>query len=353
MPITQADYLAQITSTTAGGTAVPVCPVHWYRWKEFVAVILISLLVPVLNACSNNNSPLPLVGTLERDRLELVAEARESINEILVTEGQTVVADQLLASLDRSLYESQLAQLQAAADGAEQFVAELVRGPRKERIVQAKARVEGARAHVVTQRKEYERISRLRNDGLVGQADLDRAQDSRKTAQTDFEQADATLQELLAGTTGEEIAQARAHLNEARAAIETMKETISRLEIRAPRPGRIESLPYEVGERPPAGAPVVVMLADSAPYARVYIPEPLRARITPGLAARIHVDGIPDAFAGEVRYVANEAAFTPYYALTQRDRSRLAFPAEITLTDSTAADLPSGVPVEVNFPTLR
>ena len=153
--------------------------------------------------------------------------------------------------------------------------------------------------------------------------------------------------------TGEEIAQARAHLNEARAAIETMKETISRLEIRAPRPGRIESLPYEVGERPPAGAPVVVMLADSAPYARVYIPEPLRARITPGLAARIHVDGIPDAFAGEVRYVANEAAFTPYYALTQRDRSRLAFPAEITLTDSTAADLPSGVPVEVNFPTLR
>ena len=61
----------------------------------------------------------PHAHALERDRLELIAEARERIDEILVTEGQTVVADQLLARLDSSLYESQLAQLQAAADGAE------------------------------------------------------------------------------------------------------------------------------------------------------------------------------------------------------------------------------------------
>ena len=34
---------------------------------------------------------------------------------------------------------------------------------------------------------------------------------------------------------------------------------------------------------------------------------------------------------GTVRYISAEAAFTPYYSLTQKDRSRLAYRAEITL----------------------
>ena len=49
-----------------------------------------------------------------------------------------------------------------------------------------------------------------------------------------------------------------------------------------------------------------------------------------------------------MRYVSSEAAFTPYYALTQEDRGRLSYLAEVTLTDElAAARLPSGVPVEV------
>ncbi len=50
-----------------------------------------------------------------------------------------------------------------------------------------------------------------------------------------------------------------------------------------------------------------------------------------------------------VRWVAHDAAFTPYFALTQRDRSRLSFLAEVEITDARAQDLPSGVPVEVTL----
>ncbi|MGH8287055.1 MAG: hypothetical protein ACRETT_15000, partial [Steroidobacteraceae bacterium] len=106
----------------------------------------------------------------------------------------------------------------------------------------------------------------------------------------------------------------------------------------------------KLGERPPAGAAVVVMLADGAPYARVHVPEPLRVGVTAGLAARVHVDGFEEPFAGQVRYISAEAAFTPYFALTQRDRSRLSYLAEVTLTEARAARLPTGIPVEVSFP---
>ena len=37
----------------------------------------------------------------------------------------------------------------------------------------------------------------------------------------------------------------------------------------------------------------------------------------------------------------------------QRDRSRLSYLAEVVLTDPAAAVLPTGIPVEVDFPALQ
>ena len=115
---------------------------------------------------------------------------------------------------------------------------------------------------------------------------------------------------------------------------------------------RSDALPYKAGERPSPGAVVAVLLGGTAPYARVYIPEPLRVHIAPGRAAKVMIDGKPQPFAARVRSVSQEATFTPYFALTERDRSRLSYVAEIVLTDPTTSALPAGVPVRVTFPDL-
>ena len=126
-----------------------------------------------------------------------------------------------------------------------------------------------------------------------------------------------------------------------------LQVTNARLIVKATRPGVIEALPYRMGERPPKGAPVVVMLADTPAFARVYVPEGQREGIKPGDKAKIYVDGREQPFDGFVRYVASDSAFTPYYALTQRDRSRLAFLAEVEVADAQTRNLPAGVPTEV------
>jgi HlyD family secretion protein len=91
------------------------------------------------------------------------------------------------------------------------------------------------------------------------------------------------------------------------------------------------------------------MLAAGAPYARVFIPESRRAAVGAGAPATVRIDGTDRDWAAEVRYVSSEAAFTPYYALTARERGRLAYLAEIVLTDPEAASLPTGIPVEVRL----
>jgi HlyD family secretion protein len=126
-----------------------------------------------------------------------------------------------------------------------------------------------------------------------------------------------------------------------------------RYTVRAPRPGIVEALPYELGERPAAGRAVAVLLADGAPYARVYVPEPLRSRFAAGAQVELTVDGQDRRYRGVVRYVSAEAAFTPYYSLTQKDRSRLAYAAEIDLVEQEAARLPTGLPVQVLAPEPR
>ena len=63
----------------------------------------------------------------------------------------------------------------------------------------------------------------------------------------------------------------------------------------------------------------------------------------------MRIDGTRPRLEGRVRYVSSEAAFTPYYALNARDRSRLAYLAEVVLTEPDAANLPTGMPVEVTL----
>ncbi|MGB8327185.1 MAG: HlyD family efflux transporter periplasmic adaptor subunit, partial [Steroidobacteraceae bacterium] len=172
---------------------------------------------------------------------------------------------------------------------------------------------------------------------------------ARDGAAAALRETEAALTAQLRGTRREQLDQARAALAAAEAATQALEVAQSRLAVKASRDAVVEALPYKVGEQPPMGAPVAILLADGAPYARVYVPEPQRARVKRGDRAQVKVDGVATTFTGTVRYVASAAAFTPYYALTQADRSRLAYLAEIDLMDPAARDLPAGVPLEVRL----
>ena len=117
--------------------------------------------------------------------------------------------------------------------------------------------------------------------------------------------------------------------------------------IKATRNGIVEALPWHQGERASLGAPVAVLLSGAKPFARVYIPQKKRAKLHIGDNLTIKVDGYNTSFQGKVRSLANHPSFTPYYALTQSDRDRLVYLAEIDLTEDKAKSLPSGLPVSV------
>lgn len=316
------------------------------RWYALV------LTLGLMAGCDRADSPLPLVGTLERDRIEVSAEAREILVEIHVREGERVEAGQLLASQDPERLQARVEQARAARERAARRLAELRRGSRAEEIDSAQARLDGAEAMLLADAKTLRRSRELFERGLLSESDVDQARARRDQSLASKDEAAAILRERLTGTTIEELDQARASLEEAEAALRDQTLALERLQLRAPVAGLIDTIPYKRGDRPPAGATVMVLLTGDGPFARVFIPAPLRARVREGMDAEIRADGLPQPFAGRIRTVSSEAAFTPYFSLTERDRSRLAYVAEIDLLGEDATGLPAGLPVEVDFPGL-
>jgi HlyD family secretion protein len=311
-------------------------------------LLLLSALA-MLTACSSGADEARLVGTLERDRIEIVAEASEPIVAIEVREGQHVTAGDVLLRQETEVAAARSAQASAEVAQARQRLTELEKGARTETIEEARARLAAAKAAAERDEKELARVRELVERRLVAQSQLDQALAARNASQASVREAQASLTALVRGNRIEDVEEGRAALTARESALRGIELADARLVVRATRDGVIDALPYEIGERPPAGSPVVVMLANTPAFARIYVPEPRRARIVPGIKAQVAVDGIEEPLSGVVRWVAHDAAFTPYFALTQRDRSRLSFLAEVEITDARARDLPSGVPVEVTL----
>lgn len=306
------------------------------------------LAVATLAACSRHNDDT-LPGTVERDRVEIVADANETIVSLPLAEGAAVKSGDVIVVQDRALSTAELDVARAQLAEAEARVDELKNGPRVTSIRAAAARRDRARAQRDDAVRERDRLLGLVARSLVSQSEADRQVAAANSAEASLSEAEADLRELQEGTRSEQLAQAKQAADSARANLQGLETTSSRLEVRSPIAGVIDSLPFHVGERPARGATVGVLLANTAPYARVHVPTPIRARVKPGTQATLKVDGVDRSFKGQVRFIASEAEFTPYYSLTAADRSRLSFLAEVVFDDAEALSLPSGVPVDVTL----
>jgi HlyD family secretion protein len=308
----------------------------------------------LLAACRGDHAPPPLLGTLEWDRIAVQAEAAEPVVAIAVKEGDQVAAGQLILQLDPRRSDAQLAQAAAELRRAQASQAELQHGARSETLAAARADLARAEAGRNDAQRERERAAELRRQGLVAQAELDRRDTALKSARADANAAQARVLELANGTRPEQLDQADAAVASAQARVDELRLGRERLDVHAPQAGRVDALPYKLGDQPARGATVVSLLSGAAPYARLFVPAPRRAALQPGQKLRVHITGIAQPFDAVLRSVQAEAAFTPYYALSGDDASRLSYRAEAVLQPCAAADcsaapaaatLPAGLPL--------
>ncbi|WP_335992714.1 HlyD family secretion protein [Pseudoalteromonas sp. CH_XMU1449-3] len=310
-----------------------------------VVLILISL---VITACSDSNEGVAL-GTLERERVIHPATTNEILIDLPVSAGQLVEKGQVIAKFDAELQQAIVAKAQAQLAQATAFLEKTLNGARPEEVAAASAKVAAANAAYTQSEANFRRAKTLVKDKLASQETLDSATAARDETFANLESAKQNLNELTNGSRVEDINSAKAQVQAAEAELKVQQKYLSDLTIKAMRAGRVDNLPWHVGERVTKGSPVVIIQANSAPYARVYIPEPYRAKLNQGMTLTVRVDGIDKNIQGKLTWIASEPAFTPFYALNQEERARLMYLAEVTLPVS-ENNLPTGVPAQVIMP---
>jgi HlyD family secretion protein len=252
------------------------------------------LAVLGLAECTGPDDDLVLVGTVERTLIELTAPAFEEITGIPLEEGDPVEAGAVCVRFNTTLSQAEVARAEAA--------------------------VAGARTASVLAEHEYARIVKLHQRRIASDQDLDRAEGEQD--------------------------EAAARLREAQSLLAVAEKRLEDMTVVTPASGVVDQFPFEAGERVPAGAVVAVVLANSDPWVRVWIPQDAFATVAPGTRADITVDGIAGILPGRVRDVAREPEFTPHYALTERERVHLVYQGRVTILDAPPTLRP-GMPAQV------
>ncbi len=326
-----------------------------------IAMSICRLCALCLMLCACEKPKDVVLGTLEWDRIALPAPLAEKIVQVHVREGQRVEAGQLLLVLDPSTTLAQLRALEASVVRQQAALAELRVGPRVEEIERARADLFAARADLVDREADYRRLVALGKKNYVAQADIDGALAATQNARAQVRSTQEQLLELERGNRVEDIEQGEAALAEARSQAQAQRVLLEKLNVRAPRAGLVDSIPFKLGDEAPIGGSLVVMLVGDTPYARVYVPQSLRRGVAVGRQARIVLDEStasastdtapkPVAYPGRVRVVRDEPSFTPYYALTGSDAARLSYIVEVQFAPGTGVDrLPAGLPLRVEF----
>lgn len=241
-------------------------------------------------------------GRLEEDEIDIQTKFPGRIAEIMVDEGDHVRAGQVLARMDTSDLEAQLAKAQADVTQAEHV------------ITTAKTDLDQARSVWSLAATEVARTAALVPKGYATRELLDQRRQGLDAAIAAYNGVNARIN---AATAARDLAQAAVQLIEVNLADNTL---------RAPRDGIIQYRLANVGEVLPVGGRVYTLLDTGYAYMDIYLPTAEAGRASLQTEARIVLDAQPNRpLPAHVSFVASENQFTPKMVETAVERAKLMF----------------------------
>lgn len=326
------------------------------KWVIPVAIVAAVLIAAGLFFIGDDEegpgAALTLFGNVEIREVAVAFQASDRIANLLVEEGERVVAGQRLGSLETVRLEQAVAGAAARVAAQRQRLAALESGARPQEIRRARAEVAAAQAQLATARRTFQRLVTLSEQGLATPEQVDEARAALETAEARLQAARETLQLLVAGPRREEIAEARATLDALEAELAIAEVNLSEAFLESPVAGVVRDRILEEGEMASPLRPVYTIAIDDPLWVRAYLPEPSLGRVQPGMAAYVTTDTFPDKrYRGWVGYISPTAEFTPKWVQTEEVRTRLVYQTNIVVCNP-EGELRLGMPAVVHIPLI-
>jgi HlyD family secretion protein len=330
---------------------------RWGARRRLMIVVLLVIAVAAAGGATwwfthRNGAPAELVlhGNVDLRQVALAFNNNERIAAVLVQEGDRVHKGQVLARLDTSRLEPQVAQQAAQVAAQRAVVNRLHHGSRPEEIAQAKANLESARADASNARRQFERKKALLSKNAASQQDADAAEAAAGVADARVEVNQKALDLAIAGPRQEDIDQAEAQLRASEAQLAYLRQQLADAELKAPLDGIVRSRLMEPGEMASPQRPVFSLAIIDPKWVRTYVSEANLGKARTGTRAFVTVDSFPGRqFEGWIGFVSPVAEFTPKAVETEELRTSLLYEVRVFVNDP-GNDLPLGMPATVRLP---
>jgi len=343
-----------------------------------ISILVVLLAIPaaaavVYGGWFHHDNSLQGSGTVEARNIRVGSKIGGRIDKVLVLEGDSVEAGQVLITFDDKELLASLAQSRAAAEKskrgyrpeeiAETRAAALQakadfdlkkNGYRKEDIDAAQAELDRAAADETHTRLDFQRYDALAQKDLVSKQQRDTAEANWKMAAAQKQNAQHKLSELQRGYRPEEIASAEARYAQAQATLGKVQRGNRREDVAAaqaalaydearfrerqvlaPSAATVEVLDVRPGDLISPNTPVATLLERDQIYVRIYIPETEIYRIHVGQKAQITVDSVGNqVLDGAVEQINQQAEFLPRNVQTREERVHQVFGVKIRIDDA-------------------
>lgn len=311
-------------------------------------------------------------GRIEGDHVTVSSKFPGRIRELLVREGATVAAGQVLIRLDDSQIQARADQARHAAKAHEAQVqaahttlailnldVPLAIERADAQVAKAKDTVDKALSVEREARSDAERFRDLaekdeasiqqRDQAVmrweVAQKEIASSRSALTQAQKELAQAELGWKRIRAKES--DVSALASQRDQAYAVLDEAESVLKDLTITAPTSGTVTTRMVDTGEVVAAGGPLLELVDLDRLYLKVYVPEVQIGKVRLDLPARIFTDAFPEQpFEATVRYIASKVEFTPKEVQTPDERVKLIYAVKLYLAANPDHRLTPGLPAD-------
>ncbi|SDJ58355.1 HlyD family secretion protein [Pedobacter sp. ok626] len=277
-------------------------------WALLIPILVV--IVALFFFLAGNKDEDDLIGMVDASSVDVAAEFPGRLDSLLVKQGDTVKAGQLLAILRSNEIDAIKSQALAAIDAAKGQQELLTQGARPELIEATSKLYQISEEQYKLFNTTYQRMERLYNADVISGQEKDVFYFRYQAAKKEMETAKLNLQMLKNGTRPEILKTANAIVKQAEQAYELTKALGDNTKVHAPAEGVISSLVTHQGEIVSIGYPMMTIEKKNSSFLKFNIRQDKAKDLRVGSLAKVTVPGCePETFEVKVSSISPTLEF--------------------------------------------
>ena len=259
-------------------------------------VIIVGVLFYLLSLRKTTKVGIEISGTFEAKTIDLSVPVPSKVISIYVNEGELVNKDDTLVVLDTTDLSYQIQAL-------------------KENIQSLQSKIKALDIALGQLQRDLKRIKTVEKEAVP----VSRVEKMEAELQVKERERQALLKQI----------------ESLRRQVDRLHYQFSQLMLLSPVDGIVQTLYYDVGEFPKPGFPIVTIVESDSLEFQTYIPQTRLLGIHTGDTVEIIPDAYPSkTLTGIIKWIGEEAEYTPRNLQTPDERIRLVYPVKVHVPNS-------------------